>query len=166
MVDMATYQGLLDRFMDLEGKMHDMVPRSRIAAIEAEKTQVEQVLKDVQKYGHAEITRLEGENKQLTRDAGMWRKLNQAQEFEQVALHAWKGRDPERVQADLQLILRAFDQGIFVRDISHDHESGWAIRQLPFLAALGRLSDQFTGSEGPAAHEANDILGKPGYYKP
>ena len=51
--------------------MQDMVPRSRIAAIEAEKAQVEQTLKDVQKYGHAEITRLEAENKQF-REALAW----------------------------------------------------------------------------------------------
>ena len=65
MVDMPTYRALCDRFLELEGKMQDMVPRSRIAAIEAEKAQVEQTLKDVQKYGHAEITRLMDENKQL-----------------------------------------------------------------------------------------------------
>jgi hypothetical protein len=41
---------------------------------------------------------------------------------------------------DVVLVLRGFDEGVFVRDTSHDHENGWAIRALPALAALGRLA--------------------------
>ena len=80
----------------------------------------------------------------LVRDAMQWRKLNIAQDFEQIALYAWRGRNPDAVHADFKLILKGFSAGIFCRDISHDHENGWAIRALPFLAALARLSDQFS----------------------
>ena len=71
MISELAYDGMVKRLLDAELKMQDMVPRSRIAAIEAEKAQVEQVLKDVQKYGHAEITRLEAENKRF-REALAW----------------------------------------------------------------------------------------------
>jgi hypothetical protein len=44
--------------------------------------------------------------------------------------------------ADVETVLRGFDEGVFVRDISHDIESGWAVKLLPYLAALGRLAKQ------------------------
>jgi hypothetical protein len=37
-------------------------------------------------------------------------------------------------------VLEGFDKGVFVRDISHDHDRDWAIRALPYLVALGRLA--------------------------
>lgn len=49
----------------------DIVPRSRLDAVEVELATAEQTLKQVQKYGHAEITRLEEENK-LFREALAW----------------------------------------------------------------------------------------------
>jgi hypothetical protein len=36
-------------------------------------------------------------------------------------------------------LLKAFDEGVFVRDISRDHEPAWAIRLAFPLAALARL---------------------------
>jgi hypothetical protein len=41
---------------------------------------------------------------------------------------------------NIATVLRGFDEGVFVRDISRDHEPGWAVKLLPFLAALVRLS--------------------------
>lgn len=49
----------------------------------------------------------------------------------------------------IRLVLEGFDKGVFVRDISHDHESSWAVRQLPYLAALSRLIDQRAREEAP-----------------
>src|SRR4051812_39015391 len=51
--------------------------------------------------------------------------------------------------ADVETVLRGFDEGVFVRDISHDIESGWAVKLLPYLAALGRLAKQC----GPQLHD-------------
>lgn len=45
------------------------------------------------------------------------------------------------LRKDVAKVLEGFDQGIFVRDTSRDHESGWGVRLLPYLAALGRLVD-------------------------
>ena len=41
---------------------------------------------------------------------------------------------------DALIVLDGFDAGVFVRDVTHDHESGWAVRALPYLAALGRVA--------------------------
>jgi hypothetical protein len=38
------------------------------------------------------------------------------------------------------VILDGFDERVFIRDISHDHESGWAVKLLPFTIAIGRLA--------------------------
>ncbi len=40
-----------------------------------------------------------------------------------------------------QVVCQGFDAGVFVRDTSHDHESGWARRATPYLAALGVLAN-------------------------
>jgi len=47
-----------------------------------------------------------------------------------------------------RVVCQGFDTGVFVRDVSHDHESGWALRALPYLAALGVLVDA-TGYTAP-----------------
>ena len=39
---------------------------------------------------------------------------------------------------NLKLILSGFESGVFVRDISRDAESSWAIRLMPFIVALGK----------------------------
>jgi hypothetical protein len=51
-------------------------------------------------------------------------------------------RRDETLLKDVKMVLEGFDKGIFVRDISHDHQSDWAIRAFPYLAALGRLAEQ------------------------
>jgi hypothetical protein len=64
----------------------------------------------------------------------------------------------ETRREDVAKVLEGFDRGIFVRDVSYDGESGWAVRLLPYLAALGRLRDAVpTEAEaGAAVREAFD----------
>lgn len=45
----------------------------------------------------------------------------------------------DELRADAAMVLCGFDEGVFVRDVSRDHENGWGVRMLPYLAALGRL---------------------------
>jgi hypothetical protein len=47
--------------------------------------------------------------------------------------------DRERHLQDAEKILDSFDSGLFIRDISRDHESGWAMRYLKPMAAISRL---------------------------
>lgn len=47
-----------------------------------------------------------------------------------------------QLKNDARKVIEGFDHGIFCRDVSHDHESGWAVRALPYLVALGRLTDR------------------------
>lgn len=61
---------------------------------------------------------------------------------------AWGELPKELVYHDERAALReaaekvceGFDKGFFVRDISRDHESSWAIHLFPYLAALGVLA--------------------------
>ncbi len=39
----------------------------------------------------------------------------------------------------LQVVMRGFDEGIFVRDISHDADPSWAVKLLPYVVALATL---------------------------
>ena len=56
---------------------------------------------------------------------------------------------PEHGAEDVRLLLKAFDDGIFVRDASRDAEPGWALKLIKPLAALGRLSVRYaTHGEG------------------
>lgn len=53
------------------------------------------------------------------------------------------------VRSAVQTVLRGFEEGVFVRSIEHDAESGWAIKLLPFIRALAVLqqhADQLTGT--------------------
>lgn len=54
---------------------------------------------------------------------------------------------PEMLEA-LKGILDGFAQGIFVRDISRDADSSWAVRLLPFLSVLGRAKTAIIKAEG------------------
>jgi hypothetical protein len=49
---------------------------------------------------------------------------------------------------DVATLLRGFDEGVFIRDIARDIEPGWAIKLLPYLAALGRLYKRVGISNG------------------
>lgn len=42
-------------------------------------------------------------------------------------------------RGDLQLIIKAFDDGVFVRNTAHDYQSGWAVHLLGPARALGAL---------------------------
>ena len=44
-------------------------------------------------------------------------------------------------------VLEGFDADVFVRDVSHDGVTGWALRAAPYLVALARLQD-FAQSDG------------------
>jgi cell division septum initiation protein DivIVA len=57
-------------------------------------------------------------------------------------------RDTVRVERrDLQLLMKAFDDGIFVRDTTRDHEHDWAVRLLGPARALGAVK---LAAESPA----------------
>lgn len=58
---------------------------------------------------------------------------------EWCALHA---RERDRLKADVNTILEAFDKQIFIRDVSRDSDAGWAIKLLPYISAMGRLKEQ------------------------
>lgn len=45
-------------------------------------------------------------------------------------------REYEDLQRATRTILKGFSVGVFVRDTSRDMQAGWAIRLLPYLAAL------------------------------
>ena len=49
---------------------------------------------------------------------------------------------------DVAKVLEGFDKGIFIRDISRDHESGWAVRSLSYLVAVGRLAAAMAEEDG------------------
>ena len=38
----------------------------------------------------------------------------------------------------VRTILRGFEEGVFVRNVDADSQPSWAIKALPFLAALGQ----------------------------
>jgi hypothetical protein len=48
---------------------------------------------------------------------------------------------PSDLKADMQIVLRAFDLGIFVRDVTADSDPDWAMRIAPYIAALARLKE-------------------------
>ncbi len=52
-------------------------------------------------------------------------------------------------RADVATLLRGFEEGVFIRDASKDVEPGWAIKLLPYLAAMGRLAKAEYPSCGP-----------------
>ena len=49
---------------------------------------------------------------------------------------------------DVRKVLEGFDQKIFIRDISGDHRSDWAVTVMPYLAAVGRLKAWADDQEG------------------
>lgn len=48
----------------------------------------------------------------------------------------------------LKVILDGFEEGIFVRNISGDEKGDWAMRLIPFLAALGKAQAALAKAEG------------------
>lgn len=55
----------------------------------------------------------------------------------------------ERELAAVEVLRELFgflDSGYLVRDISHDHEPGWAMRQLPFVSTLAKGKQILDGS--------------------
>lgn len=43
------------------------------------------------------------------------------------------------VKEDIKTLMKAFDDGIFIRNIDKDYEPGLAIRLAPIISSLGRL---------------------------
>ena len=56
--------------------------------------------------------------------------------------------DIEKVQADILIVLNAFEDGLFIWDITRDHESDWSIKIYGPLAALARLREFAEKGEG------------------
>ncbi len=57
-----------------------------------------------------------------------------------VAEAAWNASQRYVHSADVATLLRGFEEGAFVRNTAQDHEPGWAVKLVPYLAALGRLA--------------------------
>jgi hypothetical protein len=47
----------------------------------------------------------------------------------------------------LSRLLDYMDAGILIRDTSHDHESGWAMKQLPFVMTIAAARAIVDGSK-------------------
>ena len=45
-------------------------------------------------------------------------------------------------------IMDGFDRGVFVRDISNDSNPDWALKLLPFIAALSRAKQALSKADG------------------
>ena len=57
--------------------------------------------------------------------------------------------------ANGRMVLKGFDAGVFVRNIDGDHESGWAVKALPYIAALAHLSAGLNaGAQEPTPPES------------
>ena len=48
---------------------------------------------------------------------------------------------PDEAMKSLQSLMELIDDGVLVRNISHDGEDGWALSQLRLVSALSRASD-------------------------
>ena len=55
--------------------------------------------------------------------------------------HEHRARDSERLAAAAQKVLEGFDCGVFGRDTTGDSSSGWALKLLPYIAALAELRE-------------------------
>lgn len=50
---------------------------------------------------------------------------------------------------DIRVVLRGFEDGVFVRSIARDASPGWAIELFPYLRALARLTNAADPGAGP-----------------
>jgi hypothetical protein len=50
----------------------------------------------------------------------------------------------KELEESLKAIIGHIENGFLVRDISKDHEPGWAVKQLPFLNDLGKAQKLLT----------------------
>jgi hypothetical protein len=46
----------------------------------------------------------------------------------------------ETLRVDVAKVLEGFDNDMFVRNTNDDADSGWAVKIVPYIAALGRLA--------------------------
>lgn len=61
-------------------------------------------------------------------------------------------------RTDVAKLLEGFQQGVFQRNVSMDGEPGWAIKILPYIAAMGRLARGEYPPDGPGMPpEANEL---------
>lgn len=44
----------------------------------------------------------------------------------------------DELRAALMTILKGFEDGVFVRDVTGDHSKDWGVKLLPFIVALGK----------------------------
>lgn len=54
----------------------------------------------------------------------------------------------QRLLAAAKAVFGLIETGMLVRDISHDHEDGWAIRQLPLEDGWRQLKQSIEAAEG------------------
>ena len=64
-----------------------------------------------------------------------------------AALTASPPSAPEE-REDIAKVLEGFDKGVFVRSTDNDHESGWAVKLLPYIGALQRIAARHGTEEG------------------
>ena len=88
------------------------------------------------------LAELRAENAELRggwRQSVLQKEVNLLPETE-AAVHIAELQDEIAKQSeDVRILLRGFDEGIFVRSIERDKEPGWAVILLPYLAAMRRL---------------------------
>jgi hypothetical protein len=51
------------------------------------------------------------------------------------------------VRDDIKTVLRGFEDGLYTRSVALDHEPGWQMKFLPYLAALARLKQYVEGEK-------------------
>ena len=62
---------------------------------------------------------------------------------------ATKDAEIERLREALREVLMLINSGYFVRDISHDGEPGWAMKQIPALMTLQKAARAVVGEVKP-----------------
>lgn len=60
-----------------------------------------------------------------------------------------KDAEIERLREALREVLMLINSGYFVRDISHDGEPGWAMKQIPALMTLQKAARAVVGEVKP-----------------
>lgn len=77
----------------------------------------------------------------LARLRSRWRHNNwHATREEKAALLRLLDADMDVMKYDVKKLLDGFDDGVFCRDTRGDGHEGWAIKALPYLLAMARVS--------------------------
>jgi len=67
----------------------------------------------------------------------------------------------EDERADVAKVLEGFDIGVFVRNTGDDYSDGWAMKILPYIAALARLAKSSTAAKFATIVECDEEIAGP-----